>query len=330
MTMFRPVAWVFFCLFLLAGEAFALDEAVQWQPLEPGLDLARVTVSFTPPARLPSQAPGQVQTPGQVTGDSPGSPPQQPADQSSTMASGQAPVAAPATGAPAEPMAAATTILRIDPARYAFSLYMASESGLKTLADVCKSEGFTAAINAGMFQRDGLTNTGYLRSRTHSNNAHVAANFGAFFVAEPDNGKPPLARLLDRQTDDWETAIKQHGIVLQNYRMATSGGRVLWKQSERYHSVAALSQDASGRVLFLLCPSPVPAAEYMTALLNLPLGIGTVMYLEGGSEAALFVNAGGVNAVEAGRHSSGLWGGSASLMLPNVLGIRKRAAPPAP
>ena len=88
--------------------------------------------------------------------------------------------------------------------------------------------------------------------------------------------------------------------------------------------MAALSQDASGRVLFLLCPDPVPAAEYMAALLRLPLGIRSVMYLEGGSEAALLINAGGVSTVEAGRHVSGLWGGSANLMLPNILGIRKR------
>ena len=295
MTLFRAVAIAVccLCLFLEGVTPAAAEQEIQWQGLETGLDLARVPVSFIPPP------PSSVPPLEGATGN--GNPAPEP-----------------------EPVTAVTTVLRIDPAIFAFSLYMASESGPKTLAEIGKSENFAAAINAGMYQRDGVTGTGYLKNRTHTNNGHVAARFGSFFVAEPLSGKAPYARLLDRNTDDWETALGQYGLVMQNYRMTTPFGRVIWKQADRLHSVAALSQDASGRVLFLLCPNPVPAAEYMAALLRLPLGIRSVMYLEGGSEAALLINAGGVNTVEAGRHISGLWGGSANLMLPNILGIRKR------
>lgn len=221
------------------------------------------------------------------------------------------------------------TFLRIDPARYAFSLHMASEKGNKSLTELGRSENLTAAINAGMYLPDRLTSTGYLRSGTHTNNAHIANSFNAFFVAEPmsrPKSSLPFAQLLDKTRHDWDTALTSYDLVMQNYRMNTLEGRVIWKQAERLHSIAALSQDASQRVYFILCPTPVQAADFVAALLRLPLELGTIMYLEGGSEAALLIRAGGQETVEAGRHPSGLWSGDGGLMLPNVLGVRPRAS----
>lgn len=218
---------------------------------------------------------------------------------------------------------ATATFLRIDPAKFAFSLHMASEKGPKTLTELARDEDLTAAINAGMYLPDKITSTGYLRSATHTNNARIAGSFNAIFVAEPVSSLPP-AQLLDKTRHDWEKALDSYGLVMQNYRMNTLDGRVIWKQAERLHSVAALSQDASGAVYFILCPTPVQAADFVAALLRLPLGLGTIMYLEGGSEAALLIRAGGVETVEAGRHPSGLWSGNGGLVLPNVLGVRKR------
>lgn len=288
----KRVFSVVVCCFGLLFPAFAIPAAaldpagrsIAWKTLEPGLEHARVAVSFTPSAiDDEDRAPAPL------------------------------------------PVSATVSLVRIDPARFDFFLYMASEKGGKTLSEIVAGERFAAAINAGMYRTDHLTSTGYLRSPEHINNNHVAANFGAFFVARPEDETLPRARLLDRYEHDWETALTQYGLVMQNYRMATASSRVVWKQTERRHSIAALSEDAAGNILFLLCPDPVPATDFLKALQGLPLALTTVMYLEGGSEAALYVNAGGVNTVEAGRHFSGLWSGSASLPLPNVLGIRRRA-----
>lgn len=235
------------------------------------------------------------------------------------------PVPGQAKGSVAAPVTASVTLARVDPAQFDFSLYMASEKGSKTLAEIGESENFAVAINAGMYQFDRLTSTGYLRGPSHTNNNHIAANFGAFFVAGPRDKNLPPARMLDRHADNWQTAVTQYELVMQNFRMATASGRVIWKQAERRHSVAAMSEDADGRILFILCATPVPAADFLKALQELPLRLATVMYLEGGSEAALLLNAGGVKTVEAGRHISGLWGGSAALTLPNVLGVRRKA-----
>lgn len=228
-------------------------------------------------------------------------------------------------GGLAAPVAASASLVRIDPGQFDFFLYMASEKGMKTLAEIGESENFAVAINAGMYRLDRQTSTGYLRSPSHTNNGHIATNLGAFFVAGPSDKQLPPARLLDRSAHDWQTAITQYGLVMQNFRMATASGRVIWKQAERRHSVAAMSEDADGRILFILCATPVPVTDFLKALQEFPLHLATVMYLEGGSEAALLLNAGGVKNVVAGRYFSGLWGGSAALSLPNVLGVRRRA-----
>lgn len=223
-------------------------------------------------------------------------------------------------------LTAVASVLRIDPARFSFSLYMASEKGRKNMADICKDENFVAAINAGMFLPDRLTNTGYLRQGPHANNDRIATNFGAFFVAGPVNPSLPAARLIDKSTHNWRKAVGEYALVMQNYRMTTPTGRVIWKQAERLHSIAALSQDAQGNILFIFCPDPVPASDFMTALLTHPLGASSVMYLEGGSEAAFIINTSDVSEMQTGRHVSGLWSGGAKLEIPNVLGVVRKKA----
>ncbi len=65
------------------------------------------------------------------------------------------------------------TILRIDPNYWKFELIGSSWNNQyknKTAREWCKSHNFTAAINAGMFNTDYETHTGYLKSKKHINN----------------------------------------------------------------------------------------------------------------------------------------------------------------
>ena len=290
------MALFFIYCFVLAGAVFPFSvtaegaaRTVPWKNLEKGLDFAKIGLTLMIPEPFSSSASGGESASEQTI-----------------------------------PLAVVASVLRIDPAQFSFSLYMASEKGRKNMADVCKDENFVAATNAGMFLPDRVTNTGYLRQGPHANNARVAANFGSFFVAGPVKPTLPAARLIDKSTHDWQKAIAEYSLVMQNYRMTTPAGRVIWKQAERMHSIAALSQDAQGNILFIFCSDPVPASNFMAALLAYPLGASSVMYLEGGSEAALIINAGDVSEMQTGRHISGLWSGGAKLEIPNVLGIVRK------
>ncbi len=344
-------AYVFYLFAVLPGTVFAAPAAssasivpsaspsapavlpnsapVAWRALQPGLDLATIQLGVAelpPPQTVLAEPPLMPSTPAPAETRPPGSAP----EPASSSAPGPATNSTASRPAPAPASSAASgvvvTVLRIDPARYTFSLHMASEETPLSLPALAEKHGLAAAINAGMYLPDGKTSTGHLRSETHTNNPRVAGNFGAFFLANPKDSTLPRARLADRSEDDWQKLLEQYTLVMQNYRMNTAQGRIIWKD-DRPHSIAALSQDNKGNVLFFMCREPVPAAAFASAMLRRPLGLRTLMYLEGGSEAAMLVKAGDVNEVFVGRYGRG-WGpsGSTDIVLPNVLGVKPRAA----
>ena len=312
------VYMVFYCCFASLLPAIAMasppaervtaPQAITWQTLQDGLALAQIT--------LPLQQAAELLTPHTPEPPNPSKPrrtPTQPVHNAGQETADPPPV---------------VTALRIDPKRFEFTLHMASDGKARSLPDLAQGHNLVAAINASMYLPDSITSTGHLRNATHVNNPRVVEKFGAFLVAQPKDPKLPSALLLDRVEDDWQKALGQYSLVVQNYRLNNVQGKVLWAPESPPHSIAALSQDASGNIVFLLCREPVQPAAFAAALLHLPLRLRTIMYLEGGPQAAMLVRAGTVNTVWVGRHISGLWGtsGHPDAVLPNVLGVRARTA----
>lgn len=217
-------------------------------------------------------------------------------------------------------------ILRIDPERYDFTLHMASEDEALSLPARAERHGLLAAVNAGMYLPDQLTSTGYMKSATHVNNARVAGKFGAFFVAGPLRKGLPRAALLDRNADGWESALEGYALVIQNFRLSDTQGNVLWPDAGPAHSIAVLGQDGDGRILFLFGQDPVAPGVFARGVLDLPLGIRSLMYLEGGGPAAMLVRAGDTDALWSGSRLGNLLGvnGAGGTVVPNILGVVPR------
>lgn len=220
-------------------------------------------------------------------------------------------------------------VLRLDPEHVEFTLLNASHSGkAASLTEWADAHGLAAAINASMYLPDALTSTGYMRSHEHVNNPRIMTNFGAFFVAGRRDGGKPSATLLDRTQDDWETALHTYDIVVQNYRLISADGRMLWKPDGPSYAAAAIGQDTDGNILFIHSREPMTGADFGNLLLSLPLKLRMAMYVEGGSQASLLVRAGNVDTVWMGRHVADLWtSGNKNAPLPNVLGVRRKPAP---
>ncbi|MDL2271924.1 phosphodiester glycosidase family protein [Desulfovibrio sp. OttesenSCG-928-I05] len=216
-------------------------------------------------------------------------------------------------------------VIRVDPQRYEFTLHMASEGQNGSLADIATEHSLLAAVNAGMYLPDQRTSTGYLKSPTHINNARIARKFGSFFVAAPKKKGLPLAALLDRDADDWQKAIADYSLVVQNYRLTNTQGKVLWPLDATSHCIAALGQDHNGAILLIFGKSPMNPASFAATLLALPLDIRSLMYLEGGNPAALLVRAGDVRGQWSGNRLGPLLGGQQTdKPVPNILGVRAR------
>ena len=221
-------------------------------------------------------------------------------------------------------------ILRVDPELYEFTLHMASEDGEhRTLSEHAGLHGLSAAINAGMYLQDNLTNTGYMQSSTHVNNPRIVTRFGVFFVAEPHMDSLPKARLLEKNDlgEKPKKFLNHYAIVVQNFRLFSAVGEVLWPNNQNIHSISALAQDKNGNILLMLCRFQLSPADFSRLVMSMPLDCISAMYLEGGSHAKLLLKGrdGGEASVWRGKRNSILaLDGPADAPLPNVLGIRPR------
>jgi len=328
------------CVLLFTPAEPALAAGL-WQRLDDGLDIATFAI-FTPPSANASMV--IADTPAGMPSDRSGG---QPPGQTATRASSQV------TGLD-NPL----VILRIDPRHYEFILLAHSEQGHSLSPFQWASRfGLSAVINASMYLPDAKTSTGYMRNGEHVNNDFIHKRFGSFFVASPfpdgrvffrekelsadedtgespphsddpillSEGEMPSATLLDRQTDDWNTLIDRYAVVVQNFRMFNAARLPLWPEDGNAFSIAAVALDAQGNLLFIHCRTPLTVYNLTRMLLDLPLRIEKAMYVEGGPQASLHVQAGNIRRTWTGRYASDFWGGvQAERPLPNVIGARKR------
>jgi hypothetical protein len=219
-------------------------------------------------------------------------------------------------------------VVRIDPARFDFILCARSEDGLaaRSLHEWGEQRDLVAAINASMYLPDNSTSTGYMRQGDHINNGRIAQRFGAFFVAAPDDPGMPTATIVDRDNPDWRETIARYGLVIQNYRMINADRRILWTPGGPLYSISAVANDGDGHILFLHCREPVDAYDFAQQVLHLPLNVRTVMYVEGGGQAGLLVRTASLEREMNGRFAADfLVTGNIRTMLPNVIGVRRKA-----
>jgi len=219
-------------------------------------------------------------------------------------------------------------VLRIDPRSWELTLHglPRGEFGGYTAREWSRREGLVAAINAGMYQADYRTHSGYMRADgtvfSRGTNGYLSA--AAFDPVKPDD--PPF-RIFDLEDDPLAALLPRYRRVVQNLRMVKRPGENRWSPQERHWSEAALGEDNAGRALLIFCGAPLPLDRLIEALLALPLGLVAAQHLEGGSQAQLFVAAGGQTTELVGGYEGVFSAPDPSRSarpIPNILGIRAR------
>lgn len=220
-------------------------------------------------------------------------------------------------------------VVRITPGQASLQLLLASEHGekLRTAAGWNAEFGLTISMNAGMYETDYRSNTGFLRHGTHLNNPNWKPNYQSILVFEPRSGSPKGTRTLEMLDLDSPGAREQSGqwnAAIQNLRILKGQGVNVWKAQPRRWSEAAVGVDAEGRLLLLFCRTPQSMFEFGNRLLELPLGIVRAMHVEGGPEASLSIHAPGLKLDLSGSWESGFNendGNDHQWPLPNVIGV---------
>jgi len=219
-------------------------------------------------------------------------------------------------------------VLRVDPTRFALQLLNASASPdveRHTAHEWAQANGLLAAINASLYQTDYRTSFALMRTQAHVNNPHLSKHNAVLLFDRLDATVPPL-QIVDRTCRDLAAAQSHYGSAVQSIRMISCHRTNVWTQGDRTWSSAAVGVDARGRFLLIHMRAPLSTHDLADALLALPLDLHETMYVEGGPEAQLYVNAGGREIEVVGSRGSTFSAidNDAALPIPNVLGVKRR------
>lgn len=228
---------------------------------------------------------------------------------------------------------ASFTVLRIDPNAWDLEFMGQSRSGDsagRSVRDWGRKYGLVAAINAGMFAPDYRTHIGYLKFREHTNNGRVNV-YQSVAAFDPHREGIPRFRMfdLDEPGVTMETILGEYASAIQNLRLIKRPGENRWARDARRWSEAALAEDGAGRILFIFARFPFSMHDLSRELMRADIGVVAAQHLEGGPEAQLYVHAGEVEIEKCGSYETSYRendGNDAAWPVPNVLGIRPRAA----
>ena len=183
-------------------------------------------------------------------------------------------------------------VLKIDPEIYDLKLLSASEhnTGSMTPQEWADKFDLLAVINASMYQVNHITSTGYMRNFAHANNPKINPKFGAFLVFNPVDDSVPRVQIVDKYHQRWVRLLHQYHTVIQNYRMISVKQENLWPKTDKQHNIGCIAMDNDGKILFIHSKKAYSVHAFNQILLSLPINIYNAMFVEGGSEASLYVN----------------------------------------
>jgi len=221
------------------------------------------------------------------------------------------------------------TIVKINPRFYSFKLLSASEYGKTkmTMKQWCQKHNLISAINAGMYQKDGIRNVGYMKNFGHTNNPRLNNTYKAVLAFNPIESTLPEIQIIDLKHQDFEKLRDKYQTLIQSIRMISCQQENVWRKQDQAWGLAVFGMDKSGNALFIFTESRYSGYDFANLLLSLPIPIYNAMYLEGGQEANLYFSGNGIEFERIGRPASlnendNLPG---PLPVPNILGIAKKS-----
>ena len=221
------------------------------------------------------------------------------------------------------------TIVKIDPRFHSFKLLCASEHGKAkmTVKKWCQKHSLLSAINAGMYQEDGIRNVGYMKNFSHINNPRINPAYKAVLAFNPIEPTLPEIQIIDLQCQDFGRLRDKYQTLVQNIRMISCYQENVWRKQDKRWSIAVFGIDKSGNALFIFTESHYSGYDFANLLLSLPISIHNVMYLEGGQEASLYFSANDIEFERIGFPASPYENDTLPVArsIPNVIGIVKKS-----
>jgi hypothetical protein len=220
-------------------------------------------------------------------------------------------------------------LLKINPKYFFFRLLCASEQKgpALTLRKWSETYHLVSAINAGMFQADGLTNVGFMKNYAHLNNPRLNTTYRTVLAFNPVEVSVPDVQIIDLTCQDFGKLKGKYFTFAQGIRMINCRQENVWEKQDRRWSVAAFGMDKAGDALFIMSEPRYSVHELAQLLLSLPISLHNAMYLEGGPQATLYLSFKGLEMEKVGSYETGMNDDAFPRIpraAPNVIGIVKK------
>lgn len=220
------------------------------------------------------------------------------------------------------------TILKINPNYFDFNLFSAKQTReqTKTAKAWAEQKNQIAVINAGMYRMDHETNLGYMKNYDFVNNQ--SENKDNTIVAfNRKNNSVPEFQIIDKTCQNWLELKRQYNSFSQSIRMVDCNQKNRWSKQNKKWSMAAIGKDKQGNALFIISRSPYTVHNFINIILNAPLNLYNLMYLEGGPEASFYLNHSNKKLSIFGSYETGFNENNENELfweIPNVIGISKK------
>lgn len=222
-------------------------------------------------------------------------------------------------------------VLRIDPKAVDIRLLSADfEGGQKqTAEDWGEKHQLLAMVNAGMFDlSNGMTCTGMMRDYDQVNNPNLTGTYNLVAAFNPKDPSDPAFRFIDLRCEDWNLWKDRYHSYVQGIRIVDCNRKNRWSRQEKFWSMVLLGRDSKGNVLFIFSRSPYRVHDLSNMLLQLPIDLQQLMYLEGGPEASFWLNSPALKVGKMGSYETDFmltddnqdfWG------IPNIIAVKAKS-----
>jgi len=221
------------------------------------------------------------------------------------------------------------TVVRVDPTRHTLQLHTArTEGGARTVDRWSESAKLEAVLNAAMYGDD-QRSVGLMVSPAGVNNGADNKKYGGFLAWDRTRDGIPEVAAFGRDCPgfDLDAIRRDYRSVVQNYRLLDCQGHPIAWQDPKLFSAAVLGTDKRGWLVFAHVRTPYAMTDLAKILASPDLEMASAMHVEGGPEASLYVNAGGVVVREMGSYETGFMSNDDNRdfwPIPNVLGVVAR------
>lgn len=226
------------------------------------------------------------------------------------------------------------TVVRVDLRRYA--LRFLSEVGdgrRRPLPAWVRDHGLAGGINAGMFMPDGRS-VGMMVQDDQVRSARQPSSFEGIIGVDPRSDASSLLGIDGPGCGASQRLSVRLAAMRRRYRSVLQARRVLidcrgraraW--DTRRYSAAAFGRDTEGRAVLVHVRTPYRMHRLAQMIASLRLGIRGLVYMEGGPEASLYLDAEGARAMAVGSWEDGFNPNDRNRAwwdLPNVIGFVPR------